>query len=94
MLFRARSDGPEEKGKARESKMSETQRAVMESKLMQLHQTCLDLQAKMAQEKRERDQDFDQVRTISIILTTIGLIQQTLSILLYREDFSDAGLIS
>lgn len=41
--------------------MTETQRAMLEAKIMQCQQTTLDLGAKLAGEKRDRDQDFDQV---------------------------------
>jgi len=60
-LASSRSHHGEKEGK--EKKMTETQRAMLEAKIMQCQQTTLDLGAKLAAEKRDRDQDFDQVNS-------------------------------
>jgi len=60
-LASSRASHGEKEGK--EKKMTETQRAMLEAKIMQCQQTTLDLGAKLAGEKRDRDQDFDQVNS-------------------------------
>ena len=41
---------------------------------MQCQQTTLDLGAKLAGEKRDRDQDFDQVSLSSLSLSSLRLV--------------------
>merc|ERR1719410_1408214 len=57
----SRAKDPEGKGK--EKKMTETQRAMLEAKIMQCQQSILDVSSKLSAEKRDRDQDFDQVNS-------------------------------
>jgi len=59
-LSAARVSDPE--GSKKEKKMTETQRAMLEAKIMQCQQATLDLSSKLSNEKRDRDSDFDQVR--------------------------------
>ncbi|XP_023347472.1 CAP-Gly domain-containing linker protein 1 [Eurytemora carolleeae] len=47
----------------KEGRMTETQRAMLEAKIMQCQQTILDLSSKLNQEKRERDIDLDEVNS-------------------------------
>jgi chromosome segregation ATPase len=58
-LSAARVSDPE--GSKKEKKMTETQRAMLEAKIMQCQQATLDLSSKLSNEKRDRDSDFDQV---------------------------------
>eukprot|EP00090_Calanus_glacialis_P000735 TRINITY_DN10508_c0_g1_i1.p1 TRINITY_DN10508_c0_g1~~TRINITY_DN10508_c0_g1_i1.p1 ORF type:complete len:731 (-),score=252.70 TRINITY_DN10508_c0_g1_i1:1342-3315(-) len=60
-LSAARVSDPE--GSKKENKMTETQRAMLEAKIMQCQQATLDISSKLSAEKRDRDSDFDQVNS-------------------------------
>ena len=63
----------------KEGKMTETQRAMLEAKIMQLQQATLDLAQKLTHEKRDRDQDMDQVSHVIFITSKHDMSLHTIN---------------
>ena len=78
-----KSEAGGEKGK--EKKMTETQRALLEAKIVQCQQATLDLAAKLAGEKRDRDADFDQVLFSTHNNNVVGMSGRSVSSLINMQ---------